>query len=214
MQKLNSFVFFLMLVVVSFTSTSIIAQNVVISPLDIINYKVHNHSYVSWEASKITGKHKGKISISSGKLIFRDSLLTDVGLTIDMTSMTCSDLLDEEQNQKLIDHLKSPDFFDVEKYPTAEIVIKDVIYYGRNSKSNSHKYKLNGNMTIKGIKKPVSVVTDIYLAHKSQLSAIAPLIIDRSEFNIKYGSGTFFDNLGDKIIEDEIKLYVSLIATI
>src|SRR6478609_7649535 len=81
-------------------------------------------SIIKWTGKKVTGKHNGSIKIQSGELKVVNNVVTGGTITIDMKSIVNEDLTDKESNQKLIGHLKSPDFFDVEKHPTATFEIK------------------------------------------------------------------------------------------
>ena len=104
-----------------------------------------------------------------------------------------------EYKGKLEGHLKSDDFFGVETHPTAKLVFTDVKASGKNS------YEVTGDLTIKGITKPVTFDVSVYGS-----KATATMKVDRSLYDVKYGSGAFFDNLGDKTIYDEFDLVVDL----
>jgi len=134
---------------------------------------------------------------------------------IDMSSIVCTDLEDEDTNGKLVGHLKSADFFDVENHPTATFVIEKTIPYGTEKLEGNEyfkeTYKAIGKITIKGITKPLKTKIDIF-DYGTSISGAARLEIDRSDFGIRYGSGTFFDDLGDKLIHDEMKLVVNISA--
>ncbi len=155
------------------------------------------NSSVTWEGKKVTGKHTGLISISEGSLEFDHGKLTGGNIVIDMTSITCKDL-PATPNKKLLRHLKSDDFFGVANFPTAELNITEV-------KKSDTGYTVTGNLTIKGISKPVTFDTTV-----TKGKATAQIVIDRTDYDVKYGSGKFFDNLGDKTIYDDFTLDVSL----
>lgn len=159
--------------------------------------KIKNSNIV-WKGYKVTGSHQGTIALKSGSLNFNKKKLTGGEFTIDMASITCTDLNGEYKN-KLEGHLKSDDFFGVKKNPTASLVFKNVKSTGKNS------YKIKGNLTIKGITKSVTLNLSIY-GNKAN----ATLKIDRSKYNVKYGSTSFFDGLKDKAIYDEFDLVVDL----
>jgi len=170
------------------------------------------NSYLDWNAAKFGGKHKGKIKFKDGQLTFTDSALTSATFSMDMNSISCEDIEDEESNKKLINHLKSSDFFDVENHATASFNTTGIVKYGKDTKDGPEIYKLTGDMTIKGVTQSVKLRAKLYIYKGSSISATAKLEIDRSEFDINYGSGSFFDNLCDKIIQDEIELYINLVA--
>ena len=167
-----------------------------------------DHNFINWTGYKIGGQHTGKISVSTGELIFIDGAFKGGSFEIDMNSITNTDITDEGTNAKLVGHLKSPDFFGVEKHPTGKFVIDKVIAYGPSGE-NQKKYKVAGSLTIKGITKPIKFVTTYY-DYETSISISARIDFDRSDFDIRYGSGTFFDDIGDKVIYDNVLLDVSL----
>ncbi|MDZ7605082.1 MAG: YceI family protein [Cyclobacteriaceae bacterium] len=166
---------------------------------------ITQESQVEWLGKKVTGEHYGEISISKGDLQLENDVLTGGSFEIDMKSIVCKDLDNQEYNQKLVGHLKSDDFFGVEKYPTASLVITGV------EKKGSTKYMVQGDITIKGVTKSISFPTQVAI-YGEKASATASITIDRSDFNVKFGSGSFFDGLGDKMIYDEFTLDVTLVA--
>lgn len=169
------------------------------------NLKVDTQSsYITWHGYKVTGKHFGKVKIKDGDLKFEDGKLTSGSFEIDMTSINVEDLSGDGA-KKLEGHLKSEDFFGVEKYPTAKFVIT------RAAEAKPGEYRIKGDLTIKSITKPITF--DAYISEKGgKQTATAKIKIDRSEYNVRYGSGSFFDNLGDKTIYDEFDLEVNLIV--
>lgn len=156
-------------------------------------------STITWKGKKVTGQHSGNIQISSGTIEVEDGILKGGEIIIDMASITCTDL-DKKGAQKLIGHLKSDDFFAVPHHPTASFVITKV-----NDTRIQSQYQVTGDMTIKGITQPVTFVASI-----STTTLKAVVAIDRTHYNITYGSGSFFDNLGDRMIYDEFELEMSL----
>lgn len=156
-------------------------------------------STITWLGEKVLGSHTGDIKIKEGNLEFVDDQLSGGSFTIDMTTINTTDL-EGKGAAKLNGHLKSDDFFGVEAYPTATFVINKVAPRGK-----AGEYKITGEMTIKGITKEIkfnAVVLDG--------NAAAQLVLDRTDFNVKYGSGSFFDSLGDKTIYDEFTLTLNL----
>jgi len=161
-------------------------------------------SFVSWKGYKVTGSHNGKVMLKSGQLDMQEGKLVGGGFEIDMASITCEDLKGKS-NQRLVGHLKSADFFGVETYPTAKFEITKVV-----SRGTPGSYKVIGNLTIKETTKEVRFNTQIEEKDGKSV-ATAELTIDRSEYDVRYGSGSFFDNLGDKTIYDEFELAVTLV---
>ena len=155
-------------------------------------------SNVEWKAYKVTGSHNGTVSIKSGYLTFDDNKLSGGSITIDMTTINTTDLTGEYKN-KLDGHLKSKDFFGVETHETSSLNFTKVKTTGKNA------YEVTANLTIKGITKKVQFSISIYGS-----KATANLKVDRTKFDIKYGSSSFFDNLKDKAIYDEFDLVADL----
>ncbi len=169
-------------------------------------YKVDtNSSSVVWTGYKVTGKHTGTIKIKNGMLSMDAGVITGGSFEIDMNSVKDTDM-EGEYAGKLEGHLKSDDFLGVASFPTASFVINKAI--PQDSKGN---YKILGNLTIKGITKEVKFFANAAEANGT-VNAAGKITIDRSEFNMRYGSGSFFDGLGDKTIYDEFDLQVSLVA--
>ncbi len=168
-----------------------------------------NKSKLGWEGRKVTGAHHGTINLKDGSLEFADGKLSGGEFTIDMNSMVNLDLEDETWNKKLIDHLKSDDFFSVKKYPVAKFKITDVKNYkDSNTEAN---YLLIGDLTIKGITHPIEFPA-IVKQEKNTVSASAKIEVDRSKFDVRFGSGSFFKGLGDKMIYDNFTMTVDLKA--
>ena len=170
------------------------AENSIKKDIDI------SKSTVKWVGKKVTGSHEGNISIKEGHIHFDDNAFTGGNIVIDMSTIECTDL-DGDSKQNIENHLSSDDFFGVKKYPTAnlEVISAEKVKYSKN------KYRVKGILEIKNIKNDVEfeVVIDNSLAK-------VELVIDRTKYDIKYGSGSFFDNLGDKMIYDDFNLSVSL----
>jgi polyisoprenoid-binding protein YceI len=155
-------------------------------------------SKVTWKAYKVTGSHTGTVALKSGALVFDEGKLTGGEFEVDMTSLISTDL-EGEYKGKLEGHLKSDDFFGVANHPTASLIFTEVEASGKNS------YEVTGDLTIKGITKPVTFDVSVY-GNK----ATATMKVDRAQYDVRYGSGSFFENLGDKTIYDEFDLVVDL----
>jgi len=162
-------------------------------------------SVVVWTGYKVTGKHTGTVKVKSGNVQFTNGVLTGGSFEMDMNSITCTDL-EGEWAGKLVGHLKSDDFLGVASYPTASLTITRAI--PQDSKGN---YKIIGNLTIKGTTKEVKFFANAVEANGG-VTAGGKITVDRSEYNMRYGSGSFFDGLGDKTIYDEFDLQVTLVA--
>jgi len=187
MKKKNSKIGMLLILAVSLMSfTALTEKEVSIEKSKVI-----------WKGYKVTGQHEGTISLKSGTLTFDNETLTGGSFVMDMTSINTTDL-EGEYKGKLDGHLKSADFFGVEKYPTATLEFINV-----SGKDGS--YKIKANLTIKETTKTVEFSMTI----KDNI-ATANLEVDRTEYDIKYGSSSFFDDLKDKAIYDNFDLNVTL----
>ncbi len=163
-------------------------------------------SKVEWKGKKLTGEHHGTILLKSGQLLFDENKLSGGAFEIDMTSINNLDLTDTDSNKKLVGHLKSDDFFSVANHPTSKFEITKVEHKSGDS------YNLTGNLTIKGITHPITFPATI--SNKDgKVSAVADIKFDRSKYDVRFGSKTFFDNIGDKVIYDEVELKVNLISS-
>ena len=162
-------------------------------------------STVKWIGSKITSSHEGDIKISSGKLVLEDGMLVGGEFVIDMTSMVCTDLKPNEGGDKLVKHLKADDFFGVENHPTSNLKITNV------SHVSASNYLITADLTIKGNTHPVDFNADVKINNEAYL-ATATLVFDRTKYGIEYNSGSFFDNLGDYLILDDITLELFLLS--
>lgn len=172
------------------------------NPVETTIAKVNTKaSQVKWKGYKVTGEHSGVIDIQSGELQFTDETLSGGNFTIDMTTLKVTDL-QGGMAKKLEGHLKSPDFFGIEKFPTAHFKITKAI-----SRGTPGSYKVVGDLTIKETTKEIKFMVQV---SADQKTAKADITVDRSDFNVRYGSGSFFDGLGDKTIYDEFDLEVSL----
>ncbi len=177
-----------------------------VAALTPVIYKVDpSSSVVVWKGYKVTGEHTGTVKLKNGELQFTDGKLTGGSFEVDMTTITCTDL-EGATAAKLVSHLKSDDFFGVQQHPIARFVITKA--FPVDTKGN---YRIAGDLTIKGITKEIkfsAAVSD----SGNQVKATGKITIDRTEFNVRYGSGSFFDNLGDKTIYDEFDLNVTVVA--
>ncbi len=155
-------------------------------------------SSINWLAKKVTGQHNGTVNLKEGALVFKGKKLVGGSFTADMTSLTSTDLTGEWLG-KLNGHLKSEDFFGTEKFPTATLVFKTI------AKKGADVYAVTADLTIKGITKPVS----FELATTAN-SATTKFMVDRTVYDIRYGSKSFFESIGDKAIDNEFELTVAL----
>ena len=165
-------------------------------------------STFKWNAKKVTGEHSGTMNIASGNIIVDKGIVTGGTVIVDMTSIDVTDLQGEYKG-KLEGHLKSEDFFSVEKNTTSSLVIKKVIAI-KGSKT-AENYTVTADLTIKGITKEI-VFPAIIVVKGNTATANADFMIDRTQFDIKYGSKSFIEGIGDKAIDNDFNVKVRIVA--
>lgn len=166
-------------------------------------------SSLVWTGSKAVGdSHTGTIAISEGSLSVEGDAITAGSFVIDMTSIVDTDIEDPEYNAKLVGHLKSDDFFGVEAHPTATFEVTGIEAVTGEEGVTHH---VSGNFTLKGITNEIKIPANVSMTDGA-INATANFAIDRSKWEVKFGSGSFFEDLGDKLINDDIALELTLVA--
>jgi len=178
------------MIIMTMISPALLAQDMV---ADVSN------STLNWHGKKVTGEHFGTINLKEGWMSLENDRIAKGKFVIDMASLTNTDLKDQAYNAKLVNHLKSDDFFGVEKHPVAVLEIK------KSSAFKNNEASVEALLTIKGITHPIS-----FTAKRNSGTYHAEIIVDRSKYDVRYGSGSFFEGLGDKMIYDDFTLNVSL----
>ncbi len=170
-------------------------------------YLVNNEaSTIEWKGFKPTGSHNGTIALERGVLDVANGKVVGGSFIIDMNSIAVTDIpADDKKNGKLMGHLKSPDFFDVEKHPSAGFTITGL-------EEVEGKMMLSGNLSLKEAKN--NVTFPVTVSHENNVVTLTSEVftIDRTKWNVQYGSKSIFDNLGDKFINDDMELKVTLKA--
>lgn len=146
-------------------------------------------SVLMWQGTKVTGRHWGDIKIKSAKVTLEKDELKSAEFVVDMATFNAFDL-SGEWKEKFTTHLKSEDFFEVSKYPTAKLILKEV-----------KGLEAVADLTIKGVTQEVSFP---FTKHNDHL--FGTLVFDRTKFGLKYGSKSFFKSIGDKAIDDKVTL--------
>lgn len=162
-------------------------------------------SRVEWRGAKVLGEHHGTVELLSGKLVLENNTLTGGSFAADVTTIAVEDL-SGQMAEKLTGHLLSADFFGSADYPTASFLITEV-----GPAPESGVYDVTGDLTIKGETHPVSFPARVVRDGEGYV-ATGELTVDRTLYGIRYGSGSFFDDLGDRAIRDEFQLVVRLVA--
>lgn len=156
---------------------------------------------LAWLGEKVLGQHTGTVKLQSGWLNWQDNRIVSGEFNIDMTTIKTDENLD-----RLEGHLKSEDFFGIDKNPVSKLVLTGSTAFDKGTAV------VSGNLTIKGVTNPVEFKATMQQTEEGTWF-YANIVVDRSKYNIRYGSGSFFDNLGDKTIYDEFKLKVNLLVT-
>lgn len=159
-------------------------------------------STLEWHGKRIGTKHDGFIQFKSGSLKFEGDQIVSGRFVVDMTTITNTDLKDEGRNQRLVGHLKSDDFFGVQTYPTASFEVVE------SSKFTNGRATLSGDITIKSKTERISF--DVV---KTGEVFTAEVGIDRSKFDVRYGSKSFFNDLGDSAIDDIFTLQIKIVVS-
>ncbi len=157
-------------------------------------------SKLAWLGTKITGEHTGSINIQEGYFTLSAGALTGAKVVVDMTSIVVEDITDAEMNAKLTGHLNSEDFFNTAGFPTASL-----------SLTEGDEANASGDLTIKGITNPVKFSYTV-VESETEVVLEGAVMVDRTLYDIKYGSGKFFENLGDKTISDEFELKFNVVS--
>jgi len=162
-------------------------------------------STVNWTGKKVLGLHTGNINIANGFIEISDNTIVGGEIQVDMTSIVITDIEDKKTRQDFFEHLLNDDFFSVDKFKTSKLVITG------STKIETNKFKIDGNLTIKDISHPISFISSIEI-FTDTLHSLGEVVIDRTLYNIRYGSGKFIDDLGDKLIYDDFVLQFKLVG--
>ena len=173
-----------------------------------LTYNINPEStQIQWIGKKVTGQHDGKVKVKSGKLMISKSGFSSGEIIVDMNSISVDDIKDKKGNAKLVGHLKSDDFFATDKFKTAKLQMTKVT-------KKKAKYEVQGNLTIKDITKPITFMADLAISKSGTATLTADIKVNRTLYGVKYGSGKFFDNLGDRMINDEFTLKIKATSKI
>jgi polyisoprenoid-binding protein YceI len=175
-------------------------------------YKVDAaQSKVAWNGKKVAGEHNGTINIAAGSFQVAKNKVVGGTIEVDMNSIVNLDITDKDYNQKLVGHLKSDDFFSAEKHPKATFKIASLTPV-KGAKAGAANYTAQGNLTIKGITNPVSFPVNVAVQGNTITAKSDAVVLDRSKWDIRYGSKTFFANIGDKAIHDDFTVQFNVVA--
>jgi polyisoprenoid-binding protein YceI len=174
--------------------------------METTNFKiVSSNSNVEWTGRKVTGAHNGTIGIKDGLFTFVGEKIKEGYIIIDTSTIKILDITDPATNQQFAGHLASDDFFSIEKFPTSSFDILTV------KELSDSTYYLEGNLTIKDISNIVGFEVKVE-NNRNNITLSGKLVIDRTQFDIKFRSGNFFKDLGDTLIYNYFELDFNIIA--
>ena len=164
----------------------------------------NDNSSIKWTGRELSTKsHYGSLQMKNGSLTVNTDGTVNGIIKIDMTTIDCEDLQGRSK-ASLERHLRSDDFFSVESHPIATLTFKSEGGIGAGN-----KLAFNGDLEIKGISHPISFESEVKNVDP-KVTALVDMTFDRSKYNVRFRSGTFFQNLGDKLIYDDIEISVDI----
>lgn len=206
-MKTRQFLAGLVAVAVMISATAFVGPGKVPGKKAPATYKVDSQkSVMNWNGKKVTGEHSGTVKLSEGMMTVDGGKLTGGTFTFDMNSIACTDLTDAGYNAKFIGHMKSEEFFNTAKFPMSTFKITKVTPKGGDV------FDVTGNMTIKGITNAVTFPATVKMTDNA-ITANGRATLDRTKYDIRYGSKSFFEGLGDKAIYDDFTVEMKLVAS-
>ncbi len=186
-----------------FSFTILLAATILMMAFNPIKEDVYTvdtaNSSIGWSAKKVGGGHTGTVKITEGSLVYNGKTLQKGVFLMDMSSIT-------SDNARVTTHLKSPDFFSAEKNPSSKFEITKV------SAAGKERVNIIGNLTIKGITHPLTFPATVKQGKDVVVAVASGIRVDRTKYDIKFRSKTFFGDIGDKAIDDEFELNINLTA--
>ncbi len=186
-----------------FSFTILFAGTILMMAFNPIKEEVYTvdvaNSSIGWSAKKVGGGHTGTVKITEGSLVYNGKSLQKGVFLMDMSSIT-------SDNARVTTHLKSPDFFSAEKNPSSKFEITKVTAAGKE------RVNITGNLTIKGITHPLTFPATVKQGKGVVVAVASGIRVDRTKYDIKFRSKTFFGDIGDKAIDDEFELNINLTA--
>lgn len=169
-----------------------------------------NASSIEWLGKKVLGEHNGEVQFKSGEIMVDNGVITGGNFVVDMTTIKNHDIEDADTRAKLVGHLKSDDFFGVDKHPIATFTIEHAKPIEKAT-GDQPNYRIYGTMHIKGKKNKMGFPARVVM-NGNTMTATATMDIDRTKYDVRYGSGSFFDNVGNVLIEDDFTLDLKIVA--
>ncbi len=168
-------------------------------------------SEFEWTGRSLGGKHSGTLEISSGEVVVENGELVGGRIVLDMTSIENRDIDDSELRQTLHAHLASDDFFDAARYPEAIFEIEGSEKIADVS-AGSPNLRVRGRLTLKGVAQTLEFPAVAGVGAEGALIARAHFDIDRTRWNVIYGSGKFYEKLGQHLVQDLITIDLKMVT--
>ncbi|MFY9984363.1 MAG: YceI family protein [Chthoniobacterales bacterium] len=168
-------------------------------------------SLVEWMGRNLFNRHLGTAELGPGYVLIQNGRLAGGHLTIDMTSLSCTDMPDPGLCERLIAHLESDDFFAVGEYPQAEFEIREADYRS-GTRPDEPNYQIKGDFTLRGVTRPIEFAAVVARKADGSFTAQALLDLDRTLWGADYGSAKFFGGLGMHVVNDDFHLQLKVVT--
>jgi rhodanese-related sulfurtransferase/polyisoprenoid-binding protein YceI len=168
-------------------------------------------SRIEWTGRNLLNKHFGRVGLKSGQLEFGQSQLTGGRVVLDMGNIVCLDLNGTPQHDVLISHLRNEDFFDVERFPEALLVIRSARRID-GARPGQLNLEVIGDLTLKDVTAPFTFYAVSGVTRDGKAAAQAALSFDRTRWNVLYGSARFFYRVGMHLVNDLIDLDIKIVT--
>jgi len=185
--------------------TSIPAPGEGIHQIDI------QRSRIEWIGRNLLNRHFGTLRVRAGEIEVRHAAIARGKLTVDMDSIQNADVEDPALRKLLIAHLKSDDFFDVQRFPTAEFQLSNITAFA-DSKPGNPNTEIRGTLTLKSVSNNIAFPAIVAPTPDGLLAVDAHLDLDRTRWNVRYGSGKLYDKLGKHLVNDQISIELKLVT--
>jgi len=183
----------------------VVKEEVKVEEATMVNNVDLTTSVMTWKGTKPTGSHDGTVAFESGGMVVEDNVLKSGEFVIDMNTIKNLDMEGSDGAGKIVKHLKAPDFFDVEVYPTSKFVITSVLEV-------EGRLAVTGNLTIKDVTKNITIPATISTTDGKTTFKSEVFNIDRADFNVKYGSKRWIEGLKDKFIDDLVEMSFTVVT--
>ena len=180
-------------------------EEVKVEETSMVNNVDLTASVMTWKGTKPTGSHDGTVAFKSGGMLLENDVLKGGEFVIDMNTIKNLDMVGSDGAANIEKHLKSPDFFDVEVYPTSKFVITSVLEV-------EGSLAVTGNLTIKDVTKSITIPASVSTLEGITTFKSELFNIDRADFNVKYGSKRWIEGLKDKFIDDLVEMSFTVVT--